>query len=66
DDYSGSLCNACFLEVISPKIQKKQLRKGNSACFGRGQDRCDQHGCKYRRWCLDMEKVRDRENDKAA
>jgi hypothetical protein len=66
DDYSGSLCKACFLEFISPTIRKKQLKKGSTACFGRKQGCCDQHECKYRRWCLDMDKVRDTENAKAA
>jgi len=59
DDYSGSLCNFCFLEVISPIILRKQLREGNFECFGKKGNFCDQYSCKYRRWCLRTDKVRE-------
>ncbi len=65
-DYSGSLCKSCFLELISPKIHRKQLKEGNCPCFGRRERHCDQLGCKYRRWCLNMEEVTEEENGKAA
>ena len=52
DDVTSSLCDACFRDVISPIIHKKQLREGNFDCFGKAGDYCDQHHCKYRQWCL--------------
>jgi hypothetical protein len=55
DDYSSSLCRSCFVAVASPLIHKKQLREGNFDCFGKACHYCDQHGCKYREWCLHIE-----------
>jgi hypothetical protein len=57
DDISSSLCNACFREVISPIIRKKQLNEGNFDCFGTAGSYCDQSACKYKQWCLRMEEV---------
>lgn len=51
-DCSSSLCQSCFVEVISPLIRKKQLLEGNFDCFGKAQNFCDQVDCKYRQWCL--------------
>ena len=52
NDFTSSLCDLCFREVISPIIHKKQLREGNFDCFGRANGHCDQLDCKYRQWCL--------------
>lgn len=57
EDYSGSLCKSCFLELISPKIHGKQLKEGNSPCFRKREFHCDQSDCKYRRWCVAREEV---------
>jgi hypothetical protein len=54
DDISSSLCDACFREVASPIIHKKQLKEGNFDCFAKADAYCDQFGCKYRQWCLHM------------
>ena len=51
-DCTSSLCTACFVEVVSPLIHKKQRSEGNFDCFGKAGCFCDQHGCKYRQWCL--------------
>jgi hypothetical protein len=59
DDYSGSLCSSCFVEVISPIIHRKQLREGNFDCFGKAGSYCDQFGCKYMEWCLRMGEIGD-------
>jgi hypothetical protein len=56
DDYSSSLCRLCFIEVASPTIHRKQLHEGNFDCFGKGGAYCDQLQCKYRQWCLHIEK----------
>ncbi len=56
EDISSSLCNPCFVEVISPIIHKKQLGEGNLACFGNGSANCREKECKYRQWCFRMEK----------
>jgi hypothetical protein len=55
DDFTSSLCNACFKEVISPIIHRKQIREGNFDCFGKADTYCDQSVCKYRKWCLFIE-----------
>jgi len=55
DDCSGSLCTACFIDVASPTIRKKQLKEGHFDCFGRARGYCDQSECKYRRWCLGID-----------
>jgi hypothetical protein len=52
DDISSSLCDACFREVASPIIHKKQIKEGNFDCFAKADAYCDQSGCKYRRWCF--------------
>ena len=59
DNFSSSLCNSCFMEVISPLIHKKQLREGNFDCFGKAGDYCDQYHCKYRQWCLRWEEAQE-------
>jgi len=51
-DCSSSLCTACFVEVVSPLIHKKQRLEGNFDCFGKAGCFCDQLNCKYRQWCL--------------
>ena len=51
-DCSSSLCTACFVEVVSPLIHKKQRLEGNFDCFGKAGCFCDQLGCKYRQWCV--------------
>ena len=56
EDISSSLCNSCFVEVISPIIHKKQLGEGNLACFGNGRANCKDTECKYRQWCFRMKK----------
>jgi len=56
EDISSSLCQSCFVEVISPIIHKKQLGEGNLACFGNGPGDCKEMECKYRQWCLRMKK----------
>jgi hypothetical protein len=66
DDYSGSLCSFCFLEVISPIIRRRQLREGDFECFGKTGGSCNQDDCKYRRWCLDIDKVGEAGNCKGA
>jgi hypothetical protein len=43
DDYTGSLCDSCFVKVISPLIHRKQLKEGNFECFGKTRDFCDQY-----------------------
>lgn len=58
DDFSSSLCNSCLREVISPVIHKKQLNEGNFDCFGKAGLYCDQSGCKYREWCLRLDKAK--------
>jgi hypothetical protein len=65
DDWSGSLCDPCFLEVISPTIHRRQLREGNVPCFGKGELDCEQVECRYRRWCVCPEEKAS-ENKKAA
>jgi hypothetical protein len=55
--FSSSLCNACFVEVASPTIHKKQKNEGNFDCFATADNYCDQVRCKYRRWCLHMEEA---------
>jgi len=55
DEFTSSLCDPCFREVISPIIHRKQLREGNFDCFGKAADYCDQFHCKYRQWCLRWE-----------
>jgi hypothetical protein len=57
DDISSSLCDACFGEVISPIIHKRQLSEGNLACFGKASTHCDQAECRYRQWCVRMEET---------
>jgi len=57
NDISSSLCRACFVAVASPLIHRKQLLEGNFDCFGKAQDYCDQQLCKYRKWCLEGDKV---------
>ena len=56
-DCSSSLCQPCFVEVISPLIHKKQLLEGNFDCFGKADNFCDQVECKYRQWCLSAEEA---------
>jgi hypothetical protein len=51
-DFTSSLCNPCFREVISPIIHRKQLNEGSFDCFGTAGESCDQFKCKYRKWCL--------------
>lgn len=51
-DFTSSLCTACFREVISPIIHRKQRKEGNFDCFGTAGASCDQIECKYRKWCL--------------
>ena len=58
-DFSSSLCTACFVQVVSPVIHRKQLQEGNFDCFGKAHRFCDQHGCKYRQWCLSEERLTD-------
>lgn len=60
EDFSSSFCNACFIEIASSVIHKKQLREGNFDCFGKAGEYCDQLGCKYRRWCLRLEEAAQR------
>ncbi len=57
DDLTSSLCDACFRKVISPIIRKKQLKQGSFDCFGKAALDCDQSGCKYRRWCLQVDEA---------
>ena len=57
DTFSSSLCNACFVEVASPTIHKKQKNEGNFDCFATADNYCDQVQCKYRRWCLKLEEA---------
>jgi hypothetical protein len=57
DDFTSSLCDNCFREVISPIIHRKQLNEGNFDCFGTANVYCDQFGCKYRQWCLFTEEI---------
>ncbi len=57
EDFTSSLCSACFIEVISPIIHKKQLNEGNFDCFGKAANYCDQLHCKYRQWCLRWEET---------
>jgi len=57
DDFTSSLCDICFREVISPIIHKKQLKEGNFDCFGRSEEYCDQLECKYREWCVRWEEA---------
>jgi hypothetical protein len=52
DQYTSSLCDACFVEVASEVIKRKQRREGNFDCFATADTYCDQVTCKYRRWCL--------------
>jgi hypothetical protein len=59
DTFSSSLCNACFVEVASPTIHKKQKNEGNFDCFATADTYCDQLRCKYRRWCLHMEEAEE-------
>jgi len=63
EDISSSLCNACFRDIISPIIHKKQLREGNFDCFAKAGAYCDQFECKYREWCLRMEEVEKTQQD---
>jgi hypothetical protein len=56
DDYTSSLCNRCFRELISHVIHRKQLKEGNFDCFGKASIHCDQFTCKYRELCLPKEK----------
>lgn len=60
DDFTSSLCDACFVEVISPIIHKKQLREGNFDCFGKANEYCDQPECKYKEWCLRWEEAENK------
>ena len=55
EDFTSSLCDTCFREVISPIIHKKQLKEGNFDCFGKAGEYCDQLDCKYREWCVRWE-----------
>jgi hypothetical protein len=55
DDFTSSLCDPCFKEVISPIIHRKQLNEGNFDCFGKADTYCDQFGCKYIRYCFSTE-----------
>lgn len=52
DDFTSSLCDICFMKVISPIIHKRQLKEGNFNCFGSACGHCDQLECKYRDCCL--------------
>ena len=52
DDYTSSLCDTCFREVISPIIRRKQRNEGNFDCFGKAMCYCDQSDCRYQKWCL--------------
>ena len=61
DDCSSSLCRACFVQVATPLIRKKQRLEGNFDCFGKGDAYCDQAACKYRQWCLPTEASEQRE-----
>ena len=54
DDISSSLCASCFRGVASRVIHKKQLKEGYFDCFAKADEYCDQSGCKYRQWCLDV------------
>jgi hypothetical protein len=56
DEYTSSLCNPCFRELISQVIHRKQLKEGNFDCFGKAAVFCDQSACKYRELCLPQEK----------
>jgi hypothetical protein len=51
-DYSSSFCNACFREVITPVIRRKQRKEGHFDCFGTAVGDCDQENCRYRQCCL--------------
>ncbi|OEU52794.1 MAG: hypothetical protein BA872_02415 [Desulfobacterales bacterium C00003060] len=57
EDITSSLCDDCFMEVISPVIHKKQLKEGNFDCFGKSGNYCDQLQCKYRQWCIRWEEA---------
>ena len=57
DDFTSSLCDPCFKEVIARTIHKKQLNEGNFDCFGKADGYCDQLTCKYRKWCLFKERA---------
>jgi hypothetical protein len=52
NDFTSSLCDHCFKEVIAHTIHRKQLSEGNFDCFGKAKVYCDQFECKYRKWCL--------------
>ena len=56
EDISSSLCDSCFMEVISPIIHKRQRGEGNLACFGNGSEDCQEAECKYRQWCFRVER----------
>jgi hypothetical protein len=58
DDFTSSLCDACFQDVIAPIIHKKQRKEGNFDCFGKADAYCDQPDCRYREWCLRWGKAR--------
>jgi hypothetical protein len=59
DDFSSSLCNVCFRQLISPIIHRKQLNEGSFDCFGKAGSYCDQCECKYRKWCLRKERAEE-------
>jgi hypothetical protein len=52
DDYTSSFCNACFRELISHVIHRKQRKEGNFDCFGKARVYCDQFACRYRELCF--------------
>jgi hypothetical protein len=58
DDFTSSLCDPCFREVIAPIIHRKQIKEGNFDCFGKAEAHCDQPDCRYREWCLRWEEIR--------
>jgi len=62
DDFTSSLCNPCFREVVAPTIRRKQLKEGNFDCFGRTTDYCDQLECKYRTFCLRLSEKPERDS----
>ena len=56
DDITSSLCSPCFREVISPIIHRNQIKEGNFDCFGKADIYCDQFLCKYKKYCLFVER----------
>ena len=49
---SGSLCEPCLKESLTPLYRKRQLGEGNFDCFAKAEYYCDQYKCKYRKLCV--------------